>query len=204
MAVRVSLGASRRQISVTVLAEGLVLSAAATACALLFSVGSIQVAKTAVTTMLLGMFRASTISLNGRVLVAAISAAALTGLLVALVPAWQAARAPVSSLLKDGAATITTGHRRWRGVFLTAEIASVVVLLVVSWLFVVSLIRDLRSVSRSRGGPHGASALLFQVTPADASVYVGVSAVLSVVGFMAAWIPARRAAGVDPIISLRR
>jgi putative ABC transport system permease protein len=50
----------------------------------------------------------------------------------------------------------------------------------------------------------GFSALLFQVTPADASVYVGVTAMLSVVGLMAAWIPARRAAGVDPVISLRR
>ena len=141
MAIRASLGASRRKIAGTVLAEGFLLSVGATACALLFSVAGIRVAKAAVTTMLVEIFRASTISLNGRVLIAAIAAAAGTGLLVSLVPAWQTARAPVSSLLKDAETTTFTGRRQWRGVFLTAEIAIVVVLLVVSWLFVVSLIR---------------------------------------------------------------
>jgi ABC-type antimicrobial peptide transport system permease subunit len=50
----------------------------------------------------------------------------------------------------------------------------------------------------------GFTALLFGVTPADLSVYVGVTALLTIVGFTAAWIPARRAAGVDPVVSLRR
>jgi ABC-type antimicrobial peptide transport system permease subunit len=50
----------------------------------------------------------------------------------------------------------------------------------------------------------GFAALLFQVTPADVSVYVGVSALVSVVGFLAAWIPARRAARIDPIVSMRQ
>ncbi|OFW26059.1 MAG: hypothetical protein A3G21_00255 [Acidobacteria bacterium RIFCSPLOWO2_12_FULL_66_21] len=50
----------------------------------------------------------------------------------------------------------------------------------------------------------GLTALLFQVTAADASVYAGVAALLSGVGLMAAWIPARRAARIDPIVSLRR
>jgi ABC-type antimicrobial peptide transport system permease subunit len=49
----------------------------------------------------------------------------------------------------------------------------------------------------------GFASLLFQVTPADASVYAGVSILLCVVGFMAAWIPARRASRIDPIVSLR-
>jgi ABC-type antimicrobial peptide transport system permease subunit len=49
----------------------------------------------------------------------------------------------------------------------------------------------------------GFATLLFQVTPADISVYVGVSVLLIAVGFLAAWVPARRAARVDPIISLR-
>jgi ABC-type antimicrobial peptide transport system permease subunit len=49
----------------------------------------------------------------------------------------------------------------------------------------------------------GFATLLFKVTPADASVYAGVAALLSVVGFMAAWLPARRASRVDPIVSLR-
>jgi ABC-type antimicrobial peptide transport system permease subunit len=50
----------------------------------------------------------------------------------------------------------------------------------------------------------GFAALLFQVTPFDPSVYAGVASLLISVGFLAAWIPARRAATIDPIISLRR
>ena len=50
----------------------------------------------------------------------------------------------------------------------------------------------------------GFAALLFQVSPADASVYIGVCALVSVAGCLAAWIPGRRAARIDPLVSLRR
>ena len=46
--------------------------------------------------------------------------------------------------------------------------------------------------------------LMVNLTPADVSVYVGVSVLLLGVGCLAAWIPARRAASIDPIQSLRR
>jgi len=46
--------------------------------------------------------------------------------------------------------------------------------------------------------------MLFQVTPADVSVYVSVGVLLVVIGSLAAWIPARRAGSIDPILSLRR
>ncbi len=49
----------------------------------------------------------------------------------------------------------------------------------------------------------GFTALLFQVTPADVSVYAGVAILLCAVGLAAALIPSRRAARVDPIICLR-
>ena len=143
MAVRASLGGSRRQIAMTVLAEGLILSVASTAGALLLSAAGVRVAKMVLVTMLPGMFRASTISINGRVLAAATACAVVTGVLFSLVPAWQMSRVPVSALLKDSGAPTATGRRRWRSVFLTAEIAAVVVLLVVSWLFVASLVRAL-------------------------------------------------------------
>jgi putative ABC transport system permease protein len=47
------------------------------------------------------------------------------------------------------------------------------------------------------------AAFLFQVQPTDISVYAGVGAVLVTTGLAAALIPARRAARVDPVISLR-
>ena len=126
MAIRASLGASHRQIALAVLAEGLLLSLCATAGALLCSIAGVRVAKVAVTTALPWMFRASTISINGRVLAAAIACAVVTGVLFSLVPAWQTSRAPVSTLLKDSEAPTATGRRRWRSTFLTAEIAAVV------------------------------------------------------------------------------
>lgn len=141
MAIRASLGVSRGQIAFGVMIEGLLLSLAATSAALLFSVAGVRIAKTAVTSAIPWLFRVSTISLDGRVLAAAVACAVVTGVLFSLVPAWQTSRVPVSTLLKDSEAPTATGRRRWRSVFLTAEIATVVVLLVVSWLFVASFVQ---------------------------------------------------------------
>lgn len=44
---------------------------------------------------------------------------------------------------------------------------------------------------------------LFGVTPADSSVYGAVALALFVVALVASWIPARRAARVDPIVAMR-
>jgi putative ABC transport system permease protein len=49
----------------------------------------------------------------------------------------------------------------------------------------------------------GFGSLLFGVTPADLEVYAGVTAMICVVGLLAALLPSRRAARVDPIVSLR-
>ena len=45
--------------------------------------------------------------------------------------------------------------------------------------------------------------LLFGVAPADALTFTAVPLVLALVAMFAAWLPARRASGVDPIIALR-
>jgi ABC-type antimicrobial peptide transport system permease subunit len=44
---------------------------------------------------------------------------------------------------------------------------------------------------------------LFQTTPTDPATFAAVSIVLGVAGVLAAWLPARRAARVDPISALR-
>ena len=44
---------------------------------------------------------------------------------------------------------------------------------------------------------------LSRVEPGDPAVYLATAIVLVVIGLLAAWIPSRRAARVDPIIALR-
>ena len=46
-------------------------------------------------------------------------------------------------------------------------------------------------------------ALLFQVAPTDAATYGAVALLLLAVAFVASIVPARRAARIDPLVSLR-
>jgi ABC-type antimicrobial peptide transport system permease subunit len=47
-------------------------------------------------------------------------------------------------------------------------------------------------------------AQLFEVAPTDTITYVGVAVALIVVAMFASWIPARRAARIDPMTALRQ
>jgi predicted permease len=138
LAVRASLGASRRRIGASLVVESLLLSIAAAAGALLFATWGVGAMKAALPA---GIFRAGTISLNGRVFAASMAVAVVTGLLFGMVPGWLASRVSIVTLLKDAGATATTARRGWRSAMLVAELACISVLLVVSTLFVASFIR---------------------------------------------------------------
>jgi ABC-type antimicrobial peptide transport system permease subunit len=50
---------------------------------------------------------------------------------------------------------------------------------------------------------HLLSAVLFETAPLDPTTFVAVTGVFALVALIAAWLPARRATRVDPIIALR-
>jgi ABC-type antimicrobial peptide transport system permease subunit len=53
------------------------------------------------------------------------------------------------------------------------------------------------AVTRVMGG------LLYDVSPLDPTVFVGVSVLLAAAGLLASFVPAHRATRVDPIVALR-
>jgi hypothetical protein len=66
-------------------------------------------------------------------------------MLFGAIPAWQASRVSIVSLLKDSSATATPARRAWRSALLVSQIACIGVLLVVSTLFVASFIHVMRA-----------------------------------------------------------
>ncbi len=142
LALRGSLGAAPRQLGLTLLAESLMLSLTAAGFGILVALWGVDVVKAALPR---GLFRADTIALDARVLSVSVSAAIAAGMFFGMVPAWNVARAQPGRLLGNGTWAITPTHRRWRTALVTAEVALVSALLVVSTLFVTSFARIVRA-----------------------------------------------------------
>jgi ABC-type antimicrobial peptide transport system permease subunit len=50
---------------------------------------------------------------------------------------------------------------------------------------------------------HGVANLLFEVRPDDPLVFTGITTAVIAVAMLASWLPARRAARIDPMVALR-
>jgi len=50
---------------------------------------------------------------------------------------------------------------------------------------------------------HGVANLLYQVSPNDPLIFSTITATITAVALLASWLPARRAARIDPMVALR-
>jgi predicted permease len=135
-------GAGPRALVAMLIVESLLLSLAAAGLSLLVAVWGIGVARAWLPE---GIARTAGIALDMRVFAAALAGAVLTGLFFGAVPALQASRIDLATVLKEGVATVTGVRQRWRTAFLVAEVAFVSVLMVATTLFVSSFIQIVRA-----------------------------------------------------------
>jgi putative ABC transport system permease protein len=140
LGIRAALGAGRWRLIRGLLVEGLVLSFAGAAIGVLLAYGGVTVLRAWLPP---GLPRAGAIGIDLRVLAAAIAAAFLTGIVFAIVPALQASRPDLTTALKEGGRSSTTGAagQRLRSALVVVEVALAVVLLVGAGLFIGSFVR---------------------------------------------------------------
>ncbi len=128
IAIRTALGAGRLRLILQLLAESVVLALAAGVAGVFSAYWAIRPIQTLGTAIIP---RADSIAIDGTVLVFALIVSIATGILFGLAPAWQASRATISSVLKEGGRTSTAAGGRWiRSGLLVAEVAMSLVLLV--------------------------------------------------------------------------
>ena len=127
IAIRAALGAGRRRLAGQMLAESLVLAIAGGALGVLL--GYLAIAP--IQTLSAGSIpRVADVRIDGTVLAFAAIASIVTGVLFGLAPAWQASRAGVGAVLKEGGRSSSTTGGRWvRSGLLVAEVALSIVLL---------------------------------------------------------------------------
>ena len=142
IAIRAAMGAGRRRLVRQMLTESLLLSIAGGALGVLLA----YLAIAPIQTLSAGSIpRAADIALDGRVLGFAFLLSIVTGIVFGVVPAWQASRAGLGAVLKEGGRSSSSSGGRWmRNALLVAEVALSIVLLVGAALL-------LRSFSRLTG-----------------------------------------------------
>jgi putative ABC transport system permease protein len=158
IAIRAAMGAGRRRLIRQMLTESLVLAAAGGA----LGVALAYFAITPIQTLSAGSIpRAADIALDARVLGFAFLLSVATGVLFGLAPAWQASRAGLGAVLKEGGRSSSTGGGRWmRNALLVAEVALSIVLLVGATL----LIRSFSRLTNVDPGFRSENVLAFQVS----------------------------------------
>jgi predicted permease len=142
MAVRSALGASRFGIIRQVLVESIVLSLGGGAVGIALSV---VLLKTMLRFVPQNLPRLDQVSVDGQVLVFAVVASMLTGILFGVLPAWRMSRLDPSLALREGTRSVTSGRgqHRLNNILVVAETAIGLVLLVGAGLLIHSFVRVL-------------------------------------------------------------
>ena len=142
IAIRAALGASRARVFQQIVIEALVLALVGGAAGLLLAYAGLD----AGASLLAGQVpRADEITLDGRVLLFALAASVLTGLLAGIMPALRAGRAELTDALKEGGRGDGAIGIRTRRLLVMGEVALSVVLLMGAAVMVRSL-RALQTV----------------------------------------------------------
>ncbi len=128
IAIRTALGAGRLRLILQMLAESVLLALVAGSVGVFIAYCAMR----PIQTLGAGIIpRAGSIAIDGTVLGFALIVSVATGILFGLAPAWQASRATIGSVLKEGGRSSTSSGGRWiRNGLLVAEVAMSVVLLV--------------------------------------------------------------------------
>jgi predicted permease len=136
LALRAALGASQGRVIRQLLTESVLLAAAGGGLGLLVAGWGTRAALGALPSALP---RAAEIGLDARVLVFTLAVSLVAGVVFGLVPAWKAAQADPHQTLKEGGRGASGGRRRAQDLFVLAEIAMALVLVIGAGLMIRSL-----------------------------------------------------------------
>ncbi|HTX37127.1 MAG TPA: ABC transporter permease [Bryobacteraceae bacterium] len=135
-AIRAALGAGQARVVRQLLTESLVLSCTGGGLGLLLAAWGTQ---GALRVMPEALPRAESVHIDSRVLLFTLAASLLAGIFFGLAPALRSSRASLQATLKEGARGSSIARQRLQGVFIVAEIAMALVLLVGAGLMIRSL-----------------------------------------------------------------
>ncbi len=157
IALRAALGASGGQLMRHIVSESLLLSAAGGALGVLLAYGGVAVLREAAGHLLVNDVM---LEIDWRVLVAAVTLTALTGVVSALIPAWRCRRPDIHGLLKNGGRSTSGGKNRVQSAFVVAEMALTLILLIGAGL----MLRSLWQAARIDPGFSAGEVLTFDVS----------------------------------------
>jgi predicted permease len=161
-ATRVAMGASQTRVIVQLLTESILLALVGGAVGLLLAAGGTRLALA----LAAGEIpRADSIAIDGRVLTFTLAISVLAGILFGVAPIVRIRRLNLSACLKEGGRGSSSLRHRAQGIFVTAEVALALVLLVGAGL----MIRSLANLWSVHPGFNPHNVLVFDITPSPAT-----------------------------------